>query len=254
MAVFDTTASDRLKMLQKDDSSLQKIREKTKTQGAPYFWKDDILMRQPYHTNGRELVIIPKAARTKVLQLAHNSPLAGHFGRSRILEAIRTRIDWPGITTDVRKICSSCPICQKASPVLLTKAPLHPLRIIKKPFQRVAMDIFGPLKRNKSGHKYVLVVVDYATKWQEAFPLKNMAPETVVNCLIDMTARMAVPKEILTDNGANFISKTMRQFCQITGIHQINSPYHPQTDGMVERFNSTLKRFLRKLTQTNTQY
>ena len=131
-------------------------------------------MRQPYHTNGKELVIIPKAARMKVLQLAHYSPLEGHFGRGRTLEAIRTRMDWPGISTGVRKKCSSCPICQKASPALLTKAPLHPLPIIKKPFQRVAMDIFGPLKRTKLGHKYVLVVVDYATKWQEAFPLKRI--------------------------------------------------------------------------------
>ena len=84
------------------------------------------------------------------------------------------------------------------------------------------------------------MVVDYATKWPEAFLLKNMTSETVVNCLIDMTARMGVPEEILTDNGANFISKTMIQFCQITGIHQIKtSPYYPLTDGMVERFNST---------------
>ena len=68
-----------------------------------------------------------------------------------------------------------------------------------------------------------------------------------------MTARMGVPEEILTDNGANFISKNMRHFFQITGIHQIKtSPYHPQTDGMVERFNSTLKRLLRKLTQTHS--
>ena len=146
VAIFDTITPDHLKKLQKDDPSLQKIREKTKTPGAPYFWKDDILMRQPYHTKGKELVIIPKAARMKVLQLAHNSPVAGHFGRARTLEAIRTRMDWPGIATDVRKMCSSCPICQKASPALLTKAPLHPLPIIKNPFQRVAMDIFGPLK------------------------------------------------------------------------------------------------------------
>ena len=252
MAVFNTNTPDHLKELQKDDPSLQKIREKTKTQGDPYFWKDDILMRQTYRTNGKELVIIPKAARMKVLQLAHNSPLVGHFGRARMLGAIRTRMDWPGIATDVRKMCSSCPICQKAIPALLTKAPLHPLPIIKNPFQRVAMDIFGLLKRTKSGHKYVLVIVDYATKWPEAFPLKNMTSETVVNCLIDLTARMGVPEEILTYNGANFISKTMRQFCHITSIHQIKtSPCHPQTDGMVERFNSTLKRLLRKLTQTH---
>ena len=83
-----------------------------------------------------------------------------------------------------------------------------------------------------------------------------MTSETVVNSLIDMTARMGVHEEILTDNRANFISKTMRQFCQITGIHQMKTfPYRPQIDGMVERFNSTLKRLLRKLTQThNTEW
>ena len=62
-----------------------------------HFWKDDILMRQTYHTNGKELIIIPKAARMSVLQLAHNSSLVGHCGTARTLEAIRTRMDKPGI-------------------------------------------------------------------------------------------------------------------------------------------------------------
>ena len=80
--------------------------------------------------------------------------------------------------------------------------------------------------------------------------------ETVVNCLIDLTARMGVPEEILTGNGANLILKTMRQFFPITSIHQIKpSPCHPKTDGMAERFNSTLKILFRKLTQThNTEW
>ena len=108
----------------------------------------------------------------------------------------------------------------ESQPSLADQGTLASFAYNKNPFQRVAMDIFGPLKRTKLGHKYVLVVVDYATKWPEAFPLKNMTSETVVNSLIDLTARMGVPKEILTDNGANFNSKTMRQFFQITGIHQ----------------------------------
>ena len=192
----------------------------------------------------------------KVFQLAHNSLLAGHFRRARTLEVIRTRMDWPGIFHRHEKMCSSCPICQKASPSLLTKAPLHPLPIIKKKFQRVAMDNFGPLKRTKLGQKYVLVVVDYVIKWPGSFPLKNLISKTVVNCPIDLTARMGVPEKILTDNGANFISKTMSEFCRIMGIHQIKtSPYYPQTDSVVEHFNSTLKRLLRKLTQThNTEW
>ena len=128
--------------------------------------------------------------------------------------------------------------------------PLHTLPILKTPFQRVAMDIFGPLKRTPSGNKYILVVMDYSTKWPEAFALKNTTAETVVDCLIVLTARVGVPNELLTDNGTNFMSKVVKQFCQTTGIRQIKtSTYHPQTDGMVERFNATFKRLLWKLTQ-----
>ena len=73
-----------------------------------------------------------------------------------------------------------------------------------------------------------------------------MLTETVVECLVEVTARLGVPHELLSDNGSNFISKVMQQFCTLTGMKQIKtSPYHPQTEGMVERFNATLKRLLR---------
>ena len=92
--------------------------------------------------------------------------------------------------------------------------------------------------------------MDYATKWPEAYALKNCTADTVVNCLIDLCARVGIPQELLKDNGTNFISKVVKQFCQITEVHQLRtSPYHPEVDGMVERFNSTIKRLLGKLTQ-----
>ena len=92
--------------------------------------------------------------------------------------------------------------------------------------------------------------MDYATKWPEAVPVKNTSTETLLDCLVEMTTRLEIPEEVFSDNGSNFVSKTMHQFCQLTGIHQIKiSPYHPQTDGKVERFNATTKRLLKKLTQ-----
>ena len=119
-------------------------------------------------------------------------------------------------------------------------APLHSLPIIQTPFERVTMNILGPLKRTKSGYKYLLVIMDYATKWPEAFPLRNVTTESVVECLIELTARLGVPKEFLNDNGTNFVSRTMKKFCDLAGILS----YHPQTDGMVERFNATIKHLL----------
>ena len=105
------------------------------------------------------------------------------------------------------------------------------------------MDVFGPLNRTKAGNKYILVLMDYATKWPEAFALRNVTAETIVNCLIKVTARIGVPQELLTDNGSNFMSKVMMKYCSMTGIKQIRtSPYHPQT---------SMKRLLRKLTQNS---
>ena len=113
------------------------------------------------------------------------------------------------------------------------------------------MDVFGPLTRTKAGNKYVLVLMHYTSKWPEACGLRNVTTETVVKCLIDMTAQVGIPEEVLTDNGSNFVSKTMREYCTTMGIEQIKtSPYHPQTDGMVERFNATLKRLLASLPKT----
>ena len=103
-------------------------------------------------------------------------------------------------------MCDSCPQCQKAKPTAIPRAPLQSLPIIETPFKRLAMDVFGPLKRTKCGNKYVLVIMDYATKWPEAFPLWNVEATTVVDCLLEVTARTGISDEILTDNGTNFMS------------------------------------------------
>ena len=109
------------------------------------------------------------------------------------------------------------------------------------------MDVVGPLERSRTGHRYILVICDYATRYPEAFPLRNTKARQVANCLIQLFSRVGVPKEILTDQGSNFTSKSLRQVYSLLGIRGIKTtPYHPQTDGLVERFNQTLKSMLRK--------
>ena len=251
----EVLTKEKLGKAQRYESDLQGIREKAERSGNPYFWQGGLLMRKSYQILGKNLLIMPKIARQKVLTMAHNSPIGGHFGRERTLQTIRGRMDRPGVVRDVNRMCAACPICQKAKPANTTKAPLQPLPVIKEPLTRLAMDIVGPLKCTKKGNKYLLVIMDYATNWPEAFPLRNTLTETVVERLVEVTARLGVPQELLTDNGSNFVSKVMQRFCTVTGIKQIRTyPYHPQTNGIVERFNVTIKHFLRKLVSKTIVY
>ena len=91
------------------------------------------------------------------------------------------------------------------------------------------------------------VLSDYATHYPEAVPLKSIDAESVAEELIKVFARVGVPREILTDQGANFTSQLLAELYKLLQVHSICiSPYHPQTDGLVERFNQTLKSMLRK--------
>ena len=109
------------------------------------------------------------------------------------------------------------------------------------------MDIVGPLPRSKSGNRYVLVICDYATRYPEAIPLRSIDAEHIAEELIKVFAQVGVPREILTDQGSNFTSQLLAELYRLLHVHPIRtSPYHPQTDGLVERFNKTLKEMLRK--------
>ena len=235
---------------QRYDPTLKIIREKVGKPNSPYFWENGLLRREPYNTLGKKLIVLPQSERTKALRMAHHGPIAGHFARDRTLQAIRVRLDWPGRVKDVNELCASFPICQKSGPAILSKAHSSTLANYQRSLLKSGNGCVDPLPRTKAVNKYVLVLMDYTSKWPEAYALRNVTTETVVKCLIDMTARVGIPEEVLTDNGLNFVSKTMREYCTTMGIEQIKtSPYHTQTDGMVERFNAALKRLLRKLTQ-----
>ena len=128
-----------------------------------------------------------------------------------------------------------------------TVAPLVPMSIVDSPFERIAMDIVGPLPRSRSGNRFVLVVCDYATRWPEAVPLKSIDAGHVAEELMVLFSRVGVPKEILTDQGSNFTSQLLKEVYWLLSIKLIRtSPYHSQTDGLVERFNQTLKAMLRR--------
>ena len=98
------------------------------------------------------------------------------------------------------------------------------------------MDIIGPLPLSKSGNCYVLVMCDYTTRYPEATPLKGIDMAHVAE-EVKVFARVGVPEEILTDQGSSFTSQLLAELYRLLHIHSIRtSPYHPQTDGLVECF------------------
>ncbi|KAL1282699.1 hypothetical protein QQF64_001502 [Cirrhinus molitorella] len=110
------------------------------------------------------------------------------------------------------------------------------------------MDLVGPLPKSARGHEHILVVVDYATRYPEAVPLRKATAKAIAQELFLLASRVGIPKEILTDQGTPFMSRLMADLCRLLGVKQLRTTvYHPQTDGLVERFNQTLKQMLRRV-------
>jgi transposase InsO family protein len=114
------------------------------------------------------------------------------------------------------------------------------------PFERIAIDIMGPLPRPDSGNRYILVVMDYFTKWPEAYPLQDQEAETVAESLVtQFVSRYKVPLQLHSDQGSNFESALFGHMCKLLGIHKTRTTaLYPQSDGMVERFNRTMAQHL----------
>ncbi|XP_078504379.1 uncharacterized protein LOC144762951 [Lissotriton helveticus] len=213
--------------------------------------KDDLLYRIGCEGDPAQL-LVPVAFRDQVLFFAHSHLVAGHSGAEKTTQNILRQFFWPGIYRDAESFCRQCDICQRMNMVRPPAVPLQPLPVIGKPFERVGMDLIGPLPRTKKGFQHILVVVDYATRFPEAFPLSVANSKQVGDKMIELFSRVGFPKEILTDQGTPFVSKLMREICSTLHIHQIRtSVYHPQTDGLVERYNRTIKSTLRKMMEVS---
>ena len=126
----------------------------------------------------------------------------------------------------------------------------------RKPFERIGIDFVGPLERTKDGNKYILVVTDYLTKWPEAEAMKEATAKNVVEFIYrKIICTHGCPKVILSDRGTHFRNKLVDGLCEKFEIkHKLSSPYHPQTNGLVERFNRTLCESLAKVSERENEW
>ena len=117
-----------------------------------------------------------------------------------------------GLQGDITSFCRSCDECHKTTAKgSIPLVPLEDMPLIDMPFRRVAVDLVGPISPpSEEGHRYILSLVDYATRYPEAVPFKNIETETVAEALLDMYSRLGISEEVLSDLGTQFVSKCMK--------------------------------------------
>lgn len=200
-------------------------------------------------------IIYPSLSeRQRVLRENHDIPIAGHLGSSRMYNRIREQFYWKGMRGDIEDYVKKCRQCQENKALRkLNRAPMEITTTSNAPFQRVALDIVGPLPESGTAKlKYILTLQDDLTKYSVAYPLRSTTAEETSDCLIHFISLFGIPKSILTDQGTNFTSELFKNTCQFLKIKQLwSSPYHPQTQGALERSHSTLKEYLKSFTNEN---
>ena len=197
--------------------------------------------------------VLPRSMVPSTLHSLHNCRTGGHLGVEKLLDRVRSRFYWPGWTQDVKEWCKSCHDC--AANKITGPAPRAPLQttVTSRPFERIALDILGPLPFSEKGNRYILVLADYFTKWAEAFPLVNQEAKTVAGVFVnEFILRFGAPRTVHTDQGRNFESHLFQEICELLEMHKTRTtPYHPQSDGLVERLNKTLTTMLSNFVNAN---
>ena len=184
------------------------------------------------------------------MRLAHETLMSGHLGTKKTLDRFVAEFFWPEICGDVARFRKSCDICQRTiQKGRVSKVPLGKLPLINTPFKRVAVYIVGPIEpRSEKRNRYILTMIDYATRYPEAVALPSIETERVAEALVEMFSRVGIPDEMLTDCGSQFTAEVMKDVSRLLSLQQLTTtPYHPMCNGLVERFHATMKQMLRRM-------
>uniref|UniRef100_A0A3B5A4H6 Gypsy retrotransposon integrase-like protein 1 n=1 Tax=Stegastes partitus TaxID=144197 RepID=A0A3B5A4H6_9TELE len=199
---------------------------------------NDMLCRQAHTAPGQPVVyqvLIPSSLITETMNILHGNPCSGHYSAEGTFKKALTMCYWPSMRTDIDNFCDMCHTCEAyRKPV-----PQH---------RFVCTDI-TELPVTSCGHRYVLFVQDHFTKYVNAFPMSDQKAATVAQLPCERyIPEHGIPEELFSDQGRQYESDIIHTICQRLNIKKKRTtPYHPRGNGMVERFNRTLKEQLAKL-------
>ena len=213
---LEISASE-FKILQENCPSLSKVRELWESKSrltcrsgvvVEYRKHQGLIYREVVNGSkeqliGTKVLVVPEKCKSVVLRLAHDIPSAGHFSYRKTYAKCIENFWWRRILADVTKYCKSCDICERTTCKGRVKnVPLEKIPIIGTPFQRVAIDLVGLLvPMSSEGHQYVLTLVDYASSYPEAIPMRGITSTEVAEALVGIFSRIGILREIISDQG-----------------------------------------------------
>ncbi|GMF41059.1 unnamed protein product [Phytophthora fragariaefolia] len=194
--------------------------------------------------------VLPLPFVNTLLHLCQRDLLSSHLGLTKTHNKFRRHAYWPEWRKDVAEYLRGCMKCgggKGPRPGTYGRMQRMPVADLTGPFSLLVVDAVGPLPETKRGNTCILVFVDYFTRWAEAFAVGALASLTFVDAMVNgSVSRHGVPSRLLSDNGRNFTSDVAKSFYQTLGIKKLfGAAYHPQTQGLVERFNGTFIGMLR---------
>ncbi|KAL3685159.1 hypothetical protein R1sor_003181 [Riccia sorocarpa] len=191
-----------------------------------------------------------------VLKASHTDEAGGHFsGELTARKIYLSGYWWPTVHKDCANYVRRCDACQRHGKPLSRYTSLLSSILAARPFQKWGIDFVGPINppSQRTRHRYILVATDYVTKWAEAASFQHARAATTVQFLHhNIISRFGVPMTIITDNNSHFVNEAVADLAQSYGIeHRRSTPYHPQTNGQVERTNGILVTVLKKTVSLN---
>ena len=194
-------------------------------------------------TTGRPRPVVPKTLRRRVFDVIHG---LSHPGAKTTRKLVVQKFVWHGLNKQVNTWSRACIQCQASKIQTHIKAPLQTFSVPARRFEHINVDLVGPLPPSQ-GFTYLLTIVDRFTRWPEAIPLKDCTTVTCARALIaNWITRFGVAAEITSDRGVQFTSQLWASIAELFGtrLHHTTA-YHPQSNGLVERFHRHLKSSLR---------
>ena len=202
--------------------------------------------------NNYRKLVTDTAEKVKLILAAHD---IGHEGYYKTYQRLKKSYYWNNMIIDVKRIIGKCEKCQLNRPQPYPDPTEDTPTKVEGPFVHLGLDIIGPLVKTKNNKQYILVVVDYFTKWVEAEATETITSQDVIKFLINVFARHGVPQIITTDNGVQFTSDMTKVFLDLYDVYiKFVSTYHPESNGLTENRNKEIGKLLRLLGEKNKDW